>query len=127
MKTYKFPTQGSFGQGDAWDGEFTFALSDRQAKRLEESARKESRYMCSMEDDPEIADIYEKVLKAAIKEDFKNLLNDKDFVREQREWYEDETGSKGHADSTVVRWYLSETSYDVMYPKELQLLGNEEE
>ena len=120
MKTYTFPTCGSFGQGDAWDGEFDFALSDRNAKRLEASARKEPRSRCDyLEDDPEIADIAEKVLKAAMKEDYQNLLQDKSFVREQREWYEEETGEKNQADSTIVEWYLDSTTFYVNYPKEL--------
>lgn len=118
MKTYTFPTGGSFGGGDSWEGEFTFALSDRDAKRLEASARKEPRGW--MDEDPEIADIMEKVRKAAYKENIRVLLEDKDFVREQREWYEDQTGNKGRADSTIVKWYMEDTSFGVMYPEELQ-------
>ena len=126
MKTYTFPIGGSFGGGDGWDGIFDYTLSDRDAQRLEESARKEPREWCSLDDDPEIADIEEKVRKAARKRDFDNLMEDKDFVREQREWYENDH-PKGHADSTIIKWYLSETSYSVYYPKELQNLCEEED
>jgi hypothetical protein len=120
MKTYTFPVCGSFGKGDSWDGEFDFVLSDRDAKRLEESARKENRSMWEyLDEDPEIADIEEKVRKAAKRNDYQNLLKDKYFVKEQREWYEEETGKKNHADSTIVKWYMDGTSYSVMYPKEL--------
>ena len=122
MKTYKFPTGGSFGGGDSWEGIFTYALSDRAAKRLEESAKKEPRY--NLDEDPEIADIYEKVLKAAYRENIRTLLEDEDFVEEQREWYEDETGNTGRADSTVIKWYMEGTTFDVMYPVELQNIAD---
>ncbi len=124
MKTYTFPTGGSFGKGDSWEGEFTFSLSDRDAKRLEASARKESREW--LDEDPEIADIEEKVRKAAYRENIRVLMEDKDFVQEQREWYEDETEKKGHADSTIIKWYMEGTSFGVMYPEELQNLDEDE-
>lgn len=124
MKTYTFPTGGSFGKGDSWEGEFDFALSNRDAKRLEESARKEPRGW--LDEDPEIADIYEKVRKAAYRDNIRTLLEDQDFVDEQREWYEDETGNKNHADSTVIKWYMEGTTFGVMYPEELQDIIDEE-
>jgi hypothetical protein len=121
MKTYTFPTQGSFGKGDSWDGEFTFTLSDDEAKRLQESARKESRYWCSLSDDPDIADIEAKVLKASREKDIRNMLKDKELVQEQREWYEDDVGEEA-SDKEVIEWYLDQTSYEIMYPEELQQL-----
>lgn len=124
MKTYTFPTGGSFGGGDSWEGAFDFALSNRDAKRLEESARKEPRGW--LDEDPEIADIYEKVRKAAYRDNIRTLLEDQDFVDEQREWYEDETGNKNHADSTVIKWYMEGTSFSVMYPEELQDIAEED-
>ncbi len=125
MKTYTFPTGGSFGKGDSWEGEFTYTLSDRNAKRLEASAREEPHEW--LDEDPEIEDIFEKVKKAAYRENIRVLLDDKGFVREQREWYEDETGKKGHADSTIVKWYMEGTSFGVMYPEELQNLIEDED
>ncbi len=124
MKTYTFPTGGSFGKGDSWEGEFEYALSNRDAKRLEESARKEPRGW--LDEDPEIADIYEKVRKAAYRDNIRTLLEDQDFVDEQREWYEDETGNMNHADSTVIKWYMEGTTFGVMYPEELQDIVDED-
>ncbi|MBR3538698.1 MAG: hypothetical protein IKN79_06465 [Eubacterium sp.] len=120
MKSYTFPTGGSFGGGDSWEGIFDYELSNRDAKRLEDSARKEPREW--LEDDPEIADIMEKVTRAAYRENIRVLVGDKSFVAEQREWYEDETGKKGHADSTIIKWYMEGTSFSVKYPEELQNL-----
>ncbi len=125
MKTYVFPTGGSFGKGDSWEGEFTFALSDKDAKRLEASAREEPRGW--LDEDPEIADIEAKVKRAAYMANVKELAEDKEFVQEQREYYEKATGQKGEADLTVIRWYMEGTSFGVMYPEELQDLEDDSE
>ena len=124
MKTYTFPVGGSFGKGDSWDGIFDFALTDEEAARLEASARKEPHEW--MDEDPEISDIMEKVIAAARENDIQNMMDDKDLVREQREWYEDDHEA-GASDRTVIEWYMDGTSYNAMYPEELQLLGGEED
>lgn len=120
MKSYVFPTGGSFGGGDSWEGEFTFALSDKDAKRLEASAKEEPRGW--LDEDPEIADIEEKVRRAAYMANVKELMKDKEFVREQRGNYEKETGQKGATDLEIIRWYMEGSSFGVMYPEELQEL-----
>ena len=120
MKRYTFPTGGSFGKGDSWEGAFDFALTDEEANRLEASARKEPREW--LNEDPEIADIEEKVRSAAYMANVKELLKDKEFVHEQRVYFEKETGEKGAADLVIIRWYMEGTSFGVMYPEELQEL-----
>ena len=118
MKTYIFPVGGSFGKGDSWDGEYEIALTNKEAKLLEESAKEYNDGFAWLSDDPILKDIAWKVEHEAYKQDYRQLLADKDFVREQREWYEDHN-PKGHADSTIVKWYLDQTSFHAGYPKEL--------
>ncbi len=117
---YVFPTGGSFGSGDTWEGEFAFELSDEDAERLEASAREKPRGW--LDEDPEIADIEENVRRAAYMANVKELVKDKEFVREQRGCYEKATGIKGAADLTIIRWYMEGRSFGVMYPVELQEL-----
>ena len=125
MKTYTFPTGGSFGNGDTWEGIFDFTSTDEEAARLEASARKEPRSW--MEEDPEISDIREKVKEAAYEDNIRTLVEDKSFVKEQREWYEDENEEEGVSDRAIIEWYMDGTSFDIMYPQELQDLESEEE
>ncbi len=120
MKKYVFPTSGSFGSGDSWEGEFAFELSDQDAERLEASAREEPRGW--LNEDPEIADIEENVRRAAYMANVKELVRNGDFVQEQRECYEKATGLKEAADLTIIRWYMEGASFGVMYPVELQEL-----
>lgn len=124
MKTYTFPTGGSFGKYNSWSGAFDFTLTDEEATRLEASANKEPRGW--MDEDPEIADIKEKIIKAAREEDIKNMLTDKSFVLEQRKYYE-EHHKKSVSDREVIEWYMDGTSYGVMYPEELQEIMHEED
>ena len=124
MKTYTFPVGGSFGKGDSWDGDFTFTLTDEEAERLERSANKEPREW--MDEDPEISDIMEKVISASREEDIRNMMKDKDIVEEQREWYADSHDDDNVSDREIIEWYINGTSYNAMYPKELQLLGDVE-
>jgi len=124
MRTYTFPVGGSFGKGDSWDGTFDFTMTDEEASRLEASARKEPREW--MDEDPEIEDIMDKIISASREHDIQNMLRDKDMVREQREWYED-NHEEGASDREVIEWYMDGTSYGVMYPEELQLLGGDDE
>ena len=125
MKKYVFPTGGSYGSGDSWEGEFAFELSDQDAERLEASAREKPRGW--LDEDPEIADIEEKVRRAAYMANVKELVKDKEFVREQRAEYEKATGAKGADDLAIIRWYMEGKSFGIMYPVKLYELDEEPE
>ena len=125
MKTYTFPVGGSFGKGDSWEGAFDFTLTDEESTRLEASAHKEPRGW--MDEDPEISDIMEKIIAASCEQDIQNMLKDKDFISEQREWYADSHDNTDVTDREIVEWYMDGTSYGVMYPEELQDILHEED
>ena len=55
------------------------------------------------------------------------MLKDKDFISEQREWYADSHDNTDVTDREIVEWYMDGTSYDVMYPEELQDILHEED
>ncbi len=118
MKKYVFPTGGSFGSGDTWEGEFAFELSDQDADRLEASAREKPRGW--LDEDPEIADIEENVRRAAYMANVKELVMNKGFIQEQRAEYEKTTEAKGADDLAIIRWYMENISFRVMYPEELR-------
>lgn len=119
MKKYTFPYGGSFGPGDSWDGEVEVELTNRDASRLEESARKEPRWR--LDDDPEVYDIYCKVEKKAIRNDILSITSDDSFMEQLRSDYEDRHDDERiPADSTIARKWLEESTLHINYPKELQ-------
>ncbi len=121
MKTYTFPYGGSFGKGDSWDNTIDVELTNKDAARLEESARKESRWR--LDEDPEIDDIYDKVYKAAYRQEIKNIP---DFILDElrRDYY---NGSKRVSNLKLAKEYLEDTSFHVSYPEELQELDEEDD
>ena len=114
MKTYTFPYGGSFGKGDSWDNEIDVELTNKDAARLEESARKESRWR--LDEDPEIDDIYDKVYKAAYKQEIRNIPS---FILEElrRDYYH---GSTRVSNLKLAKEYLEDTTFHVSYPKVLR-------
>ena len=114
MKTYIFPYGGSFGNGDSWENEVNVVLSNKDAERLEQSAKKESRRR--LEEDPDIWDIEDKVEKAARKQEINNIPEDiLDSVR-YRYFNDDQRLSY----KTLAKRYLEDSSFHVSYPEELQ-------
>ncbi len=119
MKTYTFPYGGSFGNGDSWDNTIDVELTNKDAARLEESAHKEPRWR--LDEDPEIDDIYDKVYKAAYKQEIKNIP---DFILDElRRDYD--KGSKRVSNLKLAKEYLEDTSIHVSYPEKLQELDEE--
>lgn len=120
MKTYCFPYGGSFGPRDSWDGSNEVELSDRDAKRLVTSAKKEPRWR--LDEDPEISDIYDKVSRRLFKKELEELLNDEYRIQELREDYESEYGRRKISDRGLAEKYLDGTTFNINYPEELQNL-----
>ena len=120
MKAYLFPYGGSFGPGDSWEGANKVELTDKEAERLEASAKLKPRR--ELKEDPEIADIYKKVYRKLYKHDLDELLEDEYRMEELREDYEEENGMRRISDKTLAERYLEETTFNVFYPEELQNL-----
>ena len=133
MKTYAFFVGGSAGKGDTWDYDLDVELTDEEAERLEESARKEPRW--HLDEDPEISDIYDKVYDAAYENELSNV--DEVFIEEEREIYFDDNENweepeyceeqkcwikraKPITDRELAIRYLDGISINVCYPHELQ-------
>jgi len=118
MKTYTFPYGGTIGKLESWDSEIDVELTDEEAARLEESARKEPR--CHLSEDEEISDICEKVRTHALEENKQMMIEDGaiDDIREDEE-YED------MSDDEIVDMEMG--SWDVYYPEDLQDLEAEDD
>lgn len=119
MKTFEFPYGGSFGKGDTWDSIFEFSLSDADATRLEESARKEPRWR--LDEDESIHDIYEMVFRAAYENNIQSLLSDKYMLEELRDDYSNDADEEP-TDRMLVEQYMEGTTFHICYPEELQNL-----
>ena len=117
MKTYTFPYCGRNGL-EAWDSEIDIELTDEEAERLEASARKEDRWQLG--EDPEIADICEKVEKLIFEENKRIMIEDGRIV-EIREMDDGEELS----DDEIVEDEMGD--WCAFYPDELQELDEEEE
>lgn len=119
MKTYTFPTGGSLGGGESWDGSIDFTLTDEEAARLEASANAEPRW--ELDEDESITDIYEKVRAFAFEENKKIMLKAGiiDELRRDRDYY------ANLSDDAIVAEEMG--SWNVSYPLELQELGDEED
>ncbi len=114
MKKYTFPYGGSFGSGDSWDNEIDVELTNKNAARLEQSARKKSRW--HLDEDPEISDIYDLVYKKAYNQELRNIP---DFILDElrRDNYR---GSTKVSNRKLAKEYLEDSTFSVSYPEELQ-------
>ena len=119
MRIYTFPYGGSFGKGDSWDGANEVELTDEEAARLEASAHEEPRRR--LDEDPEISDIYDKVYDYLYNHDIETLMNDEDWIEEQRSDREDED-LEPVSDRELAEEYMEGTSFHVCYPDEMQNL-----
>lgn len=126
MKTYTFPVGGSQGKWESWDGTFDFALTDEEAARLEASAHTEPRWQ--LDEDPDIADICEKVEKAFWEHNKQMTIKDGRLKELRETWLyfnknarEDEIPS----DDELIGEDMG--SWHVNYPEELQDLCEDEE
>lgn len=113
MKIYVFPYGGSFGGGDSWDNTIEFGLTNKEADRLEESARGKARW--EFGGDPTVSDIYVKVYKAAYNQEIRNVPI---FILDElrRDKYH---GSQRISNRKLAKEYLEDTSLSVFFPDEL--------
>ena len=117
MKTYTFPYGGNIGL-ESWESEIDVDLTDEEAERLEASAMKEERWR--LNEDPEIADICEKVHKLIFEENKRMMMED-GRIDEVREIDDNEELSDDEiVDDEMGTWHA-------FYPADLQDLEEDEE
>ena len=121
MKVYTFPYGGSTGQGDTWDSEIDYELTDKEATRLEASAKAEPRWY--LDEDDAISDIYNMISQFIFDEN-KRMMIMSGSLKEARETWEyfhrDEANTP--SDDELVKEEMG--NWHVCYPKGLQLLDN---
>ena len=78
MKSYTFPYYIKFGKGDISEGKVTCSLSEKDALKLEKSARWGGRF--HLDEDDEIEYIYDKVFNKVIAHETDILLKNPEIV-----------------------------------------------
>lgn len=119
MKSFLFPYYISFGKLDNVDCSIEYSLSEKNAKRLEKSAREGGRF--HLNEDPDIDDIFDKVISAIIKQEKQELTLDPSLVIDALSWTDDFDPEAGITEKQIDE-YLNDLDIGINYPKELQLL-----
>ena len=113
MKMYTFPYGGSTGKHDTWDSFANIEISDRDALRLEKSARKEPRWR--LDEDPDISDIYNRVYRKIEKQNIEEL---KSIGR----WAELVADNPGETEDELLEREMG--IWSISFPEELQGIGD---
>ena len=116
MKTYIIPFGGSLGKHESWDGEIVISISDRDAARMEASARRGDRFR--LDEDTRISDVHDRIRKKVYREYKLSILDDSWFKELQED--NPEKAADEILDEEMGFWH-------VCYPEELQHLVEEEE
>lgn len=119
MKEYTFPYYISYGRNDSVDNEITCKLSNKDAKRLENSAHEGGRFR--LDEDSEINDIYNKIYEKIRSTESDFLLANPEIVQDWLSWDDDFNPSKEITGEDVEN-YLDELKIGINYPCELQNL-----
>lgn len=119
MKTLTFPYYISFGKLDSVSCEIELSISDKDAKRLERSAREGGRFRLS--EDEDLSDLYDKVYKNIILFEKDALLSDPSPVKDSLSW-EDDYDEDAPITEEQIDHYLDELVIGINYPEEMQLL-----
>ena len=117
MKEYTFPYYISFGKNDSIDCEVTISLSNKNAERLERSAKTKPRFR--LDEDEDIWDIYDKVYDAIIKQEKEELLIDFTPVRDALSWTDDYDKDTLITEEQIDN-YLDNLNRGINYPDVLQ-------
>lgn len=119
MKTIAFPYYISFGKLDSVSCEIELSISDKDAKRLERSAKEGGRFR--LNEDEDLSDLYERVYKEIILFEKDSLLADPSTVEDYLSWEPDYDEKKPVTEEQIDH-YLDELVIGINYPEELQLL-----
>lgn len=102
MKEYVFPYSARFGKLDSVDSEIEVSISNKDASKLERSAKEGDKY--NLMDEPELGHVFDKVYSA--------ILKHETIVQEEL----------GELSKIEIEDYLDAIDFKIYYPKELQLL-----
>lgn len=119
MKAYIFPYYISFGKLDSVSSEIELSVSDKDAKRLERSAKEGGRF--KLNEDDALSDLYDRVYKAIILSEKEALVSDPTPIQDALSWKEDFNEDLPISDAQID-YYLSELVIGINYPEKLQLL-----
>ena len=119
MKSFVFPYYISFGKLDSISCEIELNISDKDAKRLEKSAKEGGRLR--LNEDEDISDLYDKVYRKIIQFEKEALSLDPSPVRDFLSWEENFDEDLPITDEQVD-YYLDHLTIGVNYPEEFQLL-----
>lgn len=120
MRSYVFPYAISFGKNDSVDAEIRCEVTEKQAIRLERSAKEGGKFRLS--EDECIQDIYDRVYFAILSEEKKILSAYPTPVRDALSWNEDYDLAQGITEVQIDA-YLAELDIHINYPAELQMLN----
>lgn len=119
MKIYTFPYYISFGKNDGVDCTIDCEINDKQAKRLERSAKEKACFRLDEEDD--LHDVYNRVLQAILRHETELLVNDPSIVQDALSWRDDYDES-APVSIEQIREYVDELIIGINFPAELQML-----
>lgn len=119
MKTIKFPYFVSFGKLDSVSCEIELSISDKDAKRLEKSAKEGGKFR--LNEDEDLSDLYDKVYQKIILKEKDALLSDPSQVKDFLSW-EDGYSEDLPITEEQIDYYLDSLAIGINYPEDLQLL-----
>lgn len=122
MKTYSFPYYFSLGKQDSVDGAIEYALSDKNAKRLERSAKTGGRFR--LDEDEDVRDIFASVYEAIMAIERERLIADPTIVEDVLTW----KGNHNQEEPISVEQinaYLNDMILGINYPEALQMLDKQ--
>ena len=117
MKSFVFPYYVSFGKLDSVSCEIEIALSDKNAKRLERSAKEGGRFR--LDEDQEISDIYDRVFDAILLLEKQTILSDSSLLDDALSWYDEYVPGEPVSEELLDR-YLDDLTIGINYPESLQ-------
>lgn len=119
MKTYTFPYYVSFGRNDSVDCAIDCEINDKQAKKLEHSAKESGRFR--LDEDDDLQDVYDRVYKAIIQHESELLSYDPSPVKDSLSW-EDDYDESVPVSAEQISAYLDNLTIGINFPFELQML-----
>lgn len=102
MKEYVFPYSACFGKLDSVDSEVEVSISNKDASKLEKSAKEGGKY--NLLEEPELRHVFDKVYSAVLKRETSVLEEEGDLSRKE------------------IEDNLDAIDFKIYYPKGLQLL-----
>lgn len=114
-----FPGYVRFGKLDGTDFEVDVELTDEEYERLKASRKTH----WDMDEDDEIADIYDMAYSASLDMDIDVLRDDEDLLAEKMAWHldisEEEASEREYTDEEIIEMLEAEGTRGINYPEDL--------